>query len=263
VERQRLERGRLVDVADRERSRLGHRRARRQGLCGHRGHPPGRPRREMGRVGVERPRRRQRRRERMVFDDHRDQCRDRHRLVPLRHRDVPERAWRPARRQHRVLRRDGMAPGRVRRRRQRPVERHRPRASARRSDALRGRELHQRRWRPQALSAASFARTDHRLPDTHGDRRPGAHPDVTRPATSLRRTHITQSARTATFRFASGEPGSTFSCKFDSKPFRPCTSPKTYSKLTPGAHVLRVKARDRAGNLDATPAVKRFTIRRR
>jgi len=88
-------------------------------------------------------------------------------------------------------------------------------------------------------------------------------PDVTRPATSLRRTQITQSARTATFRFASGEPGSTFSCKFDSKPFRPCTSPKTYSKLAPGAHVFRVKARDRAGNLDATPAVKRFTIRRR
>jgi hypothetical protein len=88
-------------------------------------------------------------------------------------------------------------------------------------------------------------------------------PDVTRPATSLRRAQITQSQRKATFRFASGEPGSTFSCKLDGQPFRLCTSPKTYNKLKLGAHVFRVKARDRAGNLDATPAVKRFTIRRR
>ena len=62
---------------------------------------------------------------------------------------------------------------------------------------------------------------------------------------------------------ASGEPGSTFSCKLDKKRFRPCTSPKTYKKLELGRHVFRVKARDRAGNLDATPAVKRFKIKRR
>jgi hypothetical protein len=88
-------------------------------------------------------------------------------------------------------------------------------------------------------------------------------PDVTRPATSLRKAQIRQSQRKATFRFASGEPGSTFACKLDQKRFTGCTSPKTYRKLQPGTHVFRVKARDRAGNLDATPAVKRFTIRRR
>ena len=77
-------------------------------------------------------------------------------------------------------------------------------------------------------------------------------PDVKAPATSLRRSQITQAKRMATFRFASGEPGSTFSCKLDTKRFRPCTSPKTYRKLEPGKHVFRVKARDRAGNLDAT-----------
>ncbi len=87
--------------------------------------------------------------------------------------------------------------------------------------------------------------------------------DVTRPVTSLRRAQIAQSQRKATFRFASGEPGSTFSCRLDRMQFRPCTSPKTYSKLKPVTHVFRVKARDRAGNLDVTPAVKRFTIRRR
>jgi hypothetical protein len=88
-------------------------------------------------------------------------------------------------------------------------------------------------------------------------------PDVTAPATSLRRAQINQAKRKATFRFASGEPGSTFSCKLDKKNFGPCTSPKTYKKLRPGKHVFRAKARDRAGNLDATPAVKRFNIKKR
>jgi hypothetical protein len=88
-------------------------------------------------------------------------------------------------------------------------------------------------------------------------------PDVTAPATSLRRAQLNQAKRKATFRFASAELGSTFSCKLDKKKFRPCTSPKTYKKLEPGKHVFRVKARDRAGNLDATPAVKRFRIRKR
>jgi hypothetical protein len=42
----------------------------------------------------------------------------------------------------------------------------------------------------------------------------------------------------------------------------PCTSPKTQTKLKPGKHVFHVKARDRAGNLDATPVVKRFQIKK-
>jgi len=88
-------------------------------------------------------------------------------------------------------------------------------------------------------------------------------PDVTPPATSLRRPKINQAKRLATFRFGSGEQGSTFSCRLDKKKTRPCTSPKTYKKLAPGKHTFRVKARDSAGNLDATPAVRRFTIKRR
>ena len=86
-------------------------------------------------------------------------------------------------------------------------------------------------------------------------------PDVTPPATSLRRTRINHAKAKATFRFASGEPGSTFACKLDSRKRRPCTSPKTYKKLEPGKHVFRVRARDRSGNRDATPAVRRFRIK--
>jgi hypothetical protein len=91
----------------------------------------------------------------------------------------------------------------------------------------------------------------------------GSAPDTTAPRTSLRRAQIQQAKRRATFRFASSEPGSRFSCKLDKQKFRACTSPKTYRKLKPGKHVFRVKARDRAGNLDATPAVRRFKIRNR
>jgi hypothetical protein len=87
--------------------------------------------------------------------------------------------------------------------------------------------------------------------------------DVKPPATSLRKAQIAQSARKATFRFASGEPGSVFTCRLDSRPFRPCSSPKTYKHLAAGKHVFRVRARDRAGNVDATPVVKRFKIKRR
>ena len=92
---------------------------------------------------------------------------------------------------------------------------------------------------------------------------PAPTPDTAAPRTSLRRPLINQARRKATFRFASSEPRSKFLCKLDRKRFRPCTSPKTYTKLAPGPHAFRVKARDRAGNADATPAVKRFRIKRR
>ena len=90
-----------------------------------------------------------------------------------------------------------------------------------------------------------------------------AAPDTKPPRTSLRAARINQAKRKATFRFASGEAGSRFLCKIDKKKFKPCTSPKSYKKLKPGKHVFRVKARDRAGNVDRTPIVKRFRIKRR
>ena len=59
-----------------------------------------------------------------------------------------------------------------------------------------------------------------------------------------------------------GREGSS-ACKLDKKKYKPCTSPKTYKKLGRGKHVFRVKARDKAGNVDRTPVVKRFKIKRR
>jgi hypothetical protein len=88
-------------------------------------------------------------------------------------------------------------------------------------------------------------------------------PDVVPPATRLRSARIQHAQRRATFKFASGETGTSFVCKLDGKRAAACTSPKTYRKLQPGKHVFRVRARDAAGNLDASPTVKRFRIKKR
>ena len=92
---------------------------------------------------------------------------------------------------------------------------------------------------------------------------PAPTPDTAAPTTSLRRAKIDQAKRKATFKFASGEPGAEFRCKLDQRKRKPCTSPKTYRRLERGKHVFRVRARDAAGNVDATPTVRRFKIKRR
>lgn len=65
---------------------------------------------------------------------------------------------------------------------------------------------------------------------------------------------------TARFKFNSDESGSSFQCKLDKKPFKACKSPKKYKKLKPGKHVFKVRAIDKAGNIDPTPAKRKFTI---
>ncbi|MEA2495453.1 MAG: large repetitive protein, partial [Thermoleophilaceae bacterium] len=66
--------------------------------------------------------------------------------------------------------------------------------------------------------------------------------------------------RRPTFKFGSSEAGSTFRCALDFGPYGPCTSPHQTSKLGFGAHVFRVRARDRAGNVDSTPAQRSFSV---
>lgn len=64
--------------------------------------------------------------------------------------------------------------------------------------------------------------------------------------------------RLAKFRFASNEAQSTFKCKLDKKPWKKCRSPYKV-KVAPGKHLLKVRAIDRFGNADPTPA--RFSWR--
>lgn len=91
----------------------------------------------------------------------------------------------------------------------------------------------------------------------------GGKKDTTPPDTKIvkgppKKTH----KRKVTFKFTSTEGKSTFQCKLDRKPFKACGSPKTYKKLKPGKHVFKVRAIDKAGNVDPTPAKRKFTVLR-
>ena len=65
----------------------------------------------------------------------------------------------------------------------------------------------------------------------------------------------------AIFRFRSSEPGSTFVCKVDRDLLRPCGR-RLALRLEAGRHAVRVRARDEVGNVDPTPAVFRFRVKR-
>lgn len=91
-------------------------------------------------------------------------------------------------------------------------------------------------------------------------------PDTSAPTTILRQRppkvlHTSGRSAKVVFKFDSSEPGVTFLCKFDRKAFQICPR-RTVRSLPPGPHVLRVKARDAAGNTDPTPAIYRFRVQR-
>jgi hypothetical protein len=60
--------------------------------------------------------------------------------------------------------------------------------------------------------------------------------------------------------FAAPSPPSTFECKADKKPFKPCMSPKKVKRLDEGRHKFKVRATDAAGNVDPTPDKDRFRV---
>lgn len=59
---------------------------------------------------------------------------------------------------------------------------------------------------------------------------------------------------TATFRFGSNESGVTYQASLDAGPYVAVTNPQAYTGLADGTHLLNVRAIDRAGNIDGTPA---------
>jgi subtilisin family serine protease len=87
--------------------------------------------------------------------------------------------------------------------------------------------------------------------------------DVTPPNTTINgRPPASTTSRRATFRFRSNEPGSTFQCRHMNGAWRSCKSPKVYANLKPGLHRFRVRAIDKALNVDPTPATDTWRIRR-
>ena len=88
--------------------------------------------------------------------------------------------------------------------------------------------------------------------------------DTTAPDTTINSGPTgTIAATTASFAFSS-EAGATFECKLDrpsgAGTYATCTSPQAYSGLTDGAYTFSVRAKDAAGNVDATPATRTFTV---
>ncbi|WP_300009130.1 right-handed parallel beta-helix repeat-containing protein [Pseudonocardia sp.] len=86
-------------------------------------------------------------------------------------------------------------------------------------------------------------------------------PDIEAPDTVLSATpDATTVATVATFEFSATEENAVFECSLDAAPYAACTSPATYSGLTPGAHTFSVRAVDLAGNVDGVPATFAWTI---
>jgi large repetitive protein len=78
--------------------------------------------------------------------------------------------------------------------------------------------------------------------------------DLTPPETRIISGPPAQTDSTrAEFDFNSEELA-TFECSLDGAAFTACTDPMTYTDLALGTHTLQVRAKDRAGNVDPTPA---------
>ena len=98
-------------------------------------------------------------------------------------------------------------------------------------------------------------------PDPGPQPNPGPGADTSPPETTIvsgpkRRT----ARRTARFRFRASEPGVRFQCKLDRRRWKPCSSPRTLKRLRVGRHRFSVRAIDAAGNVDPTPAKRRWRV---
>jgi hypothetical protein len=84
--------------------------------------------------------------------------------------------------------------------------------------------------------------------------------DTTPPETTITKEPANRTTKhLARFRFRSSEPGSSFQCKLDRRPFRPCSSP-FHKRVDLGRHRLKVRAIDAAGNVDPTPDRDRWRV---
>ncbi|HEY6558805.1 MAG TPA: hypothetical protein VI072_16085 [Polyangiaceae bacterium] len=87
--------------------------------------------------------------------------------------------------------------------------------------------------------------------------------DTTAPDTTIAtRPANPTSDVTGDFTFTSNEAGVRFECSVDAAIFSACGSSFATLPLNPGTHGLRVRARDAAGNVDATPAQYTWQVTR-
>ena len=90
--------------------------------------------------------------------------------------------------------------------------------------------------------------------------RQGSCADVDPPETAIaKHPKKSSSSRRAKFRFSADEPGSTFECRLDKRPFKPCLSPFKRT-VALGRHNFRVRSTDAGGNRDSTAAKFVWTV---
>ena len=82
--------------------------------------------------------------------------------------------------------------------------------------------------------------------------------DTDPPETTISKTKV--KGDDVTVKFTSDEAGSTFRCRVDKKPLKPCTSPRKVNNLDDGKHKFFVQATDTAGNTDASAAKSKFEV---
>jgi hypothetical protein len=87
--------------------------------------------------------------------------------------------------------------------------------------------------------------------------------DTTPPETTITEAPSgTIGTSSAAFAFSASGPG-TFECRLDSSDpseWSPCTSPKSYASFADGPHTFEVRAFNKAGNPDPTPAAANFSV---
>ena len=159
----------------------------------------------------------------------------------------------------RVLRASLVRSGKTRR----PIDRDRARRIARRGVLhVRVRRAHSQRRMARIISHASarrrplwvrrMARTSVRLKVVT---------DTTPPETRVSSGPAeTTEAHEAEFRFSASEKRSTFECRVDAFDWQSCSSPITYVEVPDGEHTFSVRARDRYGNVDPTPATHAWMV---
>ncbi len=88
--------------------------------------------------------------------------------------------------------------------------------------------------------------------------------DLSAPETSINASDVGPPAavkmRSASFSFSSPDATATFECSLDAGPWAVCASSRALSDLADGLHTFQVRAKDPAGNVDATPGSRTWTV---
>jgi hypothetical protein len=105
----------------------------------------------------------------------------------------------------------------------------------------------------------SFIRTEGSLAE--GSTTAVAVDSRTFPVTTIKKGSFNHRRHRYSFRISSDEPGSTFECRLDRKPFTPCRTRTRVTVRRTGLHTFWARAIDAAGNVDPGPARREFAVR--